>query len=411
MSHSKTHRLMALLMIVALLLNGGMAQADAVTEWNKTAGEIVVAARLGTPAANRALAIVQTAVYEATNTITKRHDADGAPLEAAPDASVEAAIAAANHAALAQLAPSQQASIDAAYHAALSKLADSPAKTAGIAAGDAAAAAIHARRADDGAATGEAYRPHTSPGVYVPTVTPVFSQWPQRKPWLMTSPAQFRPGPPPLLASELWARDYNEIKMLGGKSSTRRTDEQTEIARFWESTLPTVYHGLVRSVASVPGREVTQNARLFAVVTQAVDDAMIAIFDAKYHYHFWRPVTAIRNGDIDGNDATERDATWTPLIDTPMHPEYPCAHCIVASTVGTILKAEIGTGPTPTVTTTSDTAKGAARSWATIDDFVQEVANARIYDGVHYRTSTEVGTAMGKDVGTLAVAEYLRPPK
>jgi hypothetical protein len=388
-----------------------MAQADVVTDWNAKAGEIVVAAKLGTPPSNRVLAIVQTAVYEATNAITKRYDADGPPLEAAAGASVEAAIAAANHATLAQLVPSQQTSIEAAYKAALSTITDGPAKAAGIAAGEAAAAATMARRADDGAAKGEAYRPRTAPGVYVPTVIPVFSQWPQRKPWLMASPAQFRPGPPPTLTSELWARDYNEVKTLGGKSSTRRTAEQTEVARFWESTLPTIYHGVVRSVASVPGREVTQNARLFAAVTQAVDDAMIAVFDAKYHYNFWRPITAIRNGDIDGNDATERDPAWTPLIDTPMHPEYPCAHCIVASTVGTVLRAEIGTGSTPTLTTTSDTAMGAARSWTNIDDFIQEVANARIYDGVHYRNSTEVGTAMGKEVGALAVTKYLRPLK
>jgi hypothetical protein len=167
----------------------------------------------------------------------------------------------------------------------------------------------------------------------------------------------------------------------------------------------------VRSVASAPGREVTQNARLFAAVTQAVDDAMIAVFDAKYHYNFWRPITAIRNGDIDGNDATEREAAWVPFIDTPMHPEYPCAHCIVASTVGTVLRAEIGTGPIPTMTTTSDTAMGTARSWTNLDTFIQDVANARIYDGVHYRNSTEVGTAMGEDVGALAVAKYLRPLK
>jgi hypothetical protein len=228
---------------------------------------------------------------------------------------------------------------------------------------------------------------------------------------MMTSPDQFRPGPPPPLASEIWARDYNEIKAIGGRSSMRRTAEQTEIARFWESTSPTIYHGVVRSVAAVPGREVTQNARLFAAVTQAIDDAMIAIFDAKYHYSFWRPITAIRNGDIDGNDATERDPAWTPLIDTPMHPEYPCAHCIVASTVGTVLQAEIGAGPMPILTATSDTAKGAARSWTNIDDFVQEVANARIYDGVHFRKSTEVGTAMGKKTGALAVMKYLRPLK
>jgi hypothetical protein len=410
MNRTDTLRQMALLAFVVTLVVGRMARADVVTGWNAKAGEIVVAAKLGTPPSNRALAIVQTAVYEATNAITKRYDADGPSLEAAPGASVEAAIAAANHATLAQLVPSQQTSIDAAYKAALSAITDGPAKAAGIAAGEAAAAKTLARRADDGAAKGEAYRPHTTPGVYVPTVIPVFSQWPQRKPWLMTSPAQFRPGPPPKLTSERWARDYNEVKTLGAKSSTRRTAGQTEIARFWESTLPTIYHAVVRSVASVPGREVTQNARLFAAVTQAVDDAVIAVFDAKYHYNFWRPITAIRNGDIDGNDATERDATWVPLIDTPMHPEYPCAHCIVASAVGTVLQAEIGAGPTPTLAATSDTAMGGARSWTTIDDFIQEVANARIYDGVHYRNSTEVGTAMGKDVGALAVAKYLRPP-
>ena len=411
MIHSKARQQTALLFVMASTLVGQMAHADVVTDWNVTAGEIVVAAKLGTPPANRVLAIVQTAVYEATNAITKRYPESGPPLEAAPGASVDAAVAAANRATLAQLVPSQQMAIDAAYQAALAMLTDGPAKTAGIAAGEKAAAAILASRADDGYSTGETYRPHTTPGAYVPTVIPVYSQWPQRKPWLMTSPSQYRPGPPPTLASELWERDYNEIKAIGSKGSTRRTADQTAIARFWESTMPTIYHGVVRSVAAVPGREVTQNARLFAAVTQAMDDAVIAIFDAKYHYNFWRPITAIRNGDIDGNNATERDAAWVPYIDTPMHPEYPCAHCIVASTVGTVLQAEIGAGPTPVLTTTSDTAMGATRSWTKISDFIQEVANARIYDGVHYRTSTEVGTAMGNKTGALAVAKYLRPPR
>jgi hypothetical protein len=251
---------------------------------------------------------------------------------------------AANRATLVQLVPSQRAAIDTAYGAALATVADGPEKSAGIAVGEKAAMAILALRIDDGAATEEAYRPHTTAGVYVPTVIPVVPHWAQRKPWLMTSPAQFRPGPPPALTSEVWARDYNEIKELGGKNSTRRTAEQTESARFWEATLPTIYQGVVRSVATVPGREVTQNARLFMAVTQATDDdALIAVFDAKYHYNFWRPVTAIRNGDIDGNDATERDPSWTPFIGTPMHPEYPCAHCVVSAAVGTVLQAEIGT--------------------------------------------------------------------
>ncbi len=268
--------------------------------------------------------------------------------------------------------------------------------------------AVLASRADDHVNPVATYRPLTTAGVYVPTVVPIVMQWPQRKPWLMTNPAQFRPGPPPRLSSDAWARDYNEIKALGGKNSTQRTAEQTEIARFWEATLPPIYYGVVRSVTTVPGRDVTQNARLFAAVTQAMDDALIAVFDAKYHYNFWRPVTAICNGDIDANDATEQDLSWAPFIETPMHPEYPCAHCIVAGAVGTVLEAEIGAGSPPILTTTSPTAKNAARSWKKVDDFVQEVSLARIYDGVHYRSSTQVGTAMGKQVGALAVAKFVR---
>jgi hypothetical protein len=236
-------------------------------------------------------------------------------------------------------------------------------------------------------------------------------QWPARKPWILTTPDQFRPAPPPELKSDLWTRDYNEIKTVGSRINSTRTPEQTGIARFWEATAPTVYYPVVRSVANVPGRDVMQNARLFAVIAQAMDDALIAVFDAKYHYNLWRPITAIRNGDTDGNDATERDPFWMPFIETPMHPEYPCAHCIVAATIGAILRAEIGAGPTPTLSTTSPTAPGVVRRWTRIEDFVDEVANARIYDGVHYRNSTEVGSAMGTKIGELAAAKYLRSAK
>ena len=240
----------------------------------------------------------------------------------------------------------------------------------------------------------------------MPTVIPEVPQWQDRKPWLMTGPAQFRPGPPPELGSELWAHDYNEVKALGGKQSRQRTAEQTDIARFWEEVMPPIYDGIVRSVANAPGRDITRNARLFAAVTQASDDALIAVFIAKYHYGFWRPVTAIRNGDIDGNNATERDASWVPFIDTPMHPEYPCAHCITAGVVGTVLKAEIGNDQTPVLTTTSNAAGGVTRSRTNVDDFMQEVANARIYDGVHYRNSGRVGTGMGKQIARLAIDKY-----
>lgn len=399
-----------LLAAIASIAASPAARADEVTDWNTKAGEIISMTTTRPPIANRALAIVQTAVYAAVNAITRRYPDSGPGLEAPRDASVAAAIAAANHAALLGLAPAQRAAIDAAYQEALAKVADGPAKTAGIAVGENAAHAVLAAREHDGADAVEAYRPYTVAGVYVPTVIPANPQWPQRTPWLMASAAQFRPGPPPALDSATWARDFNEIKAIGGKNSTQRNAMQTATAKFWEATLPPIYYGVVRSVAAQPGREVTRNARLLAAIAQAMDDALIAVFDAKYHYNFWRPITAIRNADIDGNDATGRDPSWTSFIDTPMHPEYPCAHCIVSSAVGTVLKADIGDGPTPMLTTTSPTANGAARSWSTVDAFVDEVSEARICDGVHYRNSTEVGKAMGRQVGELAARKYLRAP-
>jgi hypothetical protein len=398
----------AWLVAIVSLLGGLQAWADAVTDWNVKAGEFVTEAKLTAPTATRVLAIMHTAVYGATNAITRRYTT-ALKLEAAPGASIDAAVAAASRASLLKLLPAQRTSIEAAYAAALGQVPDGPSKADGVALGERAAAATLALRAEDGTAAVETYRPFTTPGTYVPTVIPAVPHWPGRKPWLMATPDQVRPGPPPRLDSEVWTRDFVEVKELGRKDSTRRTAEQTAIARFWEATLPPIYHGVVRSVARGAGREVTQNARLFAAVTQATDDAFIAIFDAKYRFTFWRPITAIRNADLDGNDATERDPSWTPFIDTPMHPEYPCAHCIVASTVATVLRAELGSGPTPTLTTTSPTAAGASRSWTSLDDFVREVAEARIYDGVHYRHSTEVAVAMGQRIGALAVTKVLQP--
>jgi len=397
-----------LLGVVALALVGvRVAAADAIVDWNIKAGEIITAADLPPPPASRMMAIMHTAAYEAANAIARRYPAPLLKLDAAKGASVDAAIAAASYGTLKQLVPSQQPAIDAAYQEFLAKIPEGPAKVAGVEVGAAAAGQLLEQRANDGAMTQESYRPFTTAGVYVPTMLPAVSQWPGRQPcWNMTSAAQFRPGPPPALGSALWARDYNEIKAVGARQGSTRTAEQTAMARFWEATRPTIYHGVVRGVANMPGRDVLQNARLFAVATQAADDALIAVFDGKYHYAFWRPITAIRNGDIDGNDATERDPSWRPFIDTPMHPEYPCAHCIVAAAFGEVLRAEIGAGPVPPLTTTSPTADNVARSWATIDAFVQEVSNARIYDGVHFRNSTEVGVEMGQKIGALAVARH-----
>jgi hypothetical protein len=227
----------------------------------------------------------------------------------------------------------------------------------------------------------------------------------------MSGSAQFRPGPPPVLTSVAYARDYNEVRELGARTGSKRTAEQTEIGRFWEYSLPPIYYGVVRSVALQPGRDPLRNARLLAASAQALDDALIAVFDAKYHYNFWRPATAIRNGDIDGNDATTRDASWAPLIDAPMHPEYPSGHAILAGAVGTVLVAEIGNGPTPVLATTSPTAKGATRRWASVDDFVREVADSRVYAGIHFRSALDTGVAMGQKIGATAVTRLMQSPE
>ena len=383
--------------------------ADVVTDANARAAD--VASRLpSTPVAVRVMAIVQVSVFEAVNAVSGRYPPQRAKLAPAPNASVEAAVAAATRTALAKLMPAQQPAIDADYKALLGRVPDGSAKTAGIALGEQAATAIVALCADDGALAPDVYRPHAAPGVYVPTIGPAVPHWGARRPWVMPRADHFRPGPPPALTSAVWARDYNEIKAVGGKTSTQRTPEQTAMAKFWEATLPVVYWPVARAVAGAPGRDLTDNARLFALAGIAMDDALIAVFDAKYHYNFWRPVTAIRNGDLDGNDATERDGGWAPFIDTPMHPEYPCAHCIVSASLGAVVEGEIGSGPTPKLSSASSTAGGAVRTWATVGDFVKEVAEARIYDGVHYRNSTEVGTAMGRKIGELAVQSVPKVP-
>lgn len=400
----KHARQIAAACIAAAFAAAPQVRADAVTDWNTVAGNLLVQARIGTPPATRIMAIVQTAVHEAVDAAQAQQRGDAGALAA------EAAVAAANRATLARLLPQQEAAITAAYRAAVAKLGEGPVALAGIAAGEGAAARVLAWRAQDGADGADRYRPHAAPGAYVPTAGVAAPQWPQRKPWLMADAAQFRPGPPPALGSAEWARDYNEVKAFGAKASTRRSAEQTEAARFWEYSLPPIYHAVVRSVALAPGRTLAQNARLFAAASQAMDDGLIAVLEAKYHYGFWRPVTAIRNGDRDDNPATEMDAGWAPLIENPTHPEYPSAHSILAGALGTLLKAEVGQGRMPELATSSPTAQGATRRWNSVEAFMQEVADARVWEGIHYRTSTEVGLAMGRRIGALAATRVAQSP-
>jgi hypothetical protein len=196
---------------------------------------------------------------------------------------------------------------------------------------------------------------------------------------------------------------------MGSATSTTRTAEQTGVARFWASSLPDIYIGLVRSLATASGREITRNARLYAVAAAAINEAEIATLEAKYHYQFWRPITAIRNGDRDDNPKTERDPDWTPMTVTPMNPEYPCGNCVIATAVVAVIQAEAGRDPLSILKTVSNTAPGVIREWTSTEVLLQEVSTARIHAGVHFRTSTEVGNRMGQQIGALVASAYRLP--
>jgi hypothetical protein len=385
----------------ALLLVALGARADTVADWADKTPEIATEG----PNTIRTMALVQNAVYEAVNGITAHFPHDRVDVGPTEGASIDAAIAAASRAVLLHEAPALQARIEAVYAQVLGTIADDQARMLGVNIGGRAAADVLAKHTDDIGKI-EPYRPLTAPGVYVPTVFPLGYAVAQHRPWFLTSAAQFRPAPPTALKSALWARDYNEIKAIGSATSKVRTPEQTEIARFWATALPDVHMGVVHSVATAPGRDVTRNARLYAAVTAAMNDGEIAVFEAKYHYQFWRPITAIRNGDRDDNSATERDPEWVPMIVTPVQPEYPCAHCLIAAIIATLIRIENGHDPLPTLSTTSNTAPGVTRRWTRTEDLVQEVSNARIWDGVHYRNSAEVGQRMGEQVGRLVATAY-----
>src|SRR5262249_28982401 len=290
-------------------------------------------------------------------------------LPAAPATSKEAAAAAAAAAILVTIDPKTANDTKAVVVRYLASIADSESKSDGVKLGEAVAAKVLEARANDGAKAPDTYRPRTTPGVYVPTVPTAVPQWPGVKPFALTSASQFRPGPPIALASAEWAANYNEMKEFGGRVSTKRSVRQAEDAHFWLATDGRVFYPLVRQLAAAREMSLVDCARFFALASVARADSLIAVFDAKYHYEFWRPVTAIRNGDIDGNAATERDAAWQPIDATPMHPEYPCAHCIESASLAGVVQAVFGTADIPEVSMTSPTAPGVVHRWTSIRAF------------------------------------------
>jgi VCPO second helical-bundle domain len=376
--------------------------SDVVTDWGARAVAIGAEKQLPNARFTRGLAMVQVAMFEAVNAIDRRYKPYKLDLVAQKGASREAAAATAAHDVLVSLFPEEKAKLEPALEATLAAI-EGDAKTKGIELGRKAATGIIALRADDGSNIQESYRPFTKPGVYVHTALPIESTSGMIRPWTMEKGSQFRPQPPPALDSAVWTRDVGEIRELGSSNSKTRTQEQTQIGRFWFLTGPKAYTPLVQQVAEAKKMDLVDCARLYALVSMATSDAFIAVFDAKYAHNFWRPITAIRNADLTSNPATPREASWTPLGMTPPHPEYPCAHCIVAAAVAEVLKRVAGDDVGELTLTSADV----TRKWKRLEDYSNEVALARIYAGFHYRFSTETAKSMGRKIGEQVVTTQL----
>jgi hypothetical protein len=390
--------------LASIMAYTGACRADTITDWDTKATAVASSAALG----EREVTIVDLAMFDAVNSIERRYQPYLEQLPTTGPTSADAAAASAAATALAGVHPEAAASFKTALAEYLAQLDATPEALAnGVRLGEAAALKILEARANDGATGVDSYRPKTKPGQYVPTAVMVCSTWPTMRPFALASPSQFRPGPPLSLKSREWAVDYNEIKEFGSKTSARRSAKQTETARFWLMTGPQAYHPLARQMVAERQLNLVDSARFMALFAVTLTDAYIAVFDAKYHYEFWRPGTAIRNADLNNNPDTERDATWQPLDNTPMHPEYPCAHCIESGAARVALES-LGQ-PLPELSLTSATAPGVTHSWSNLDDFTTEVANARIWAGFHYRFSTRVGTALGRQVGEYVANTIMQP--
>jgi hypothetical protein len=354
------------------------------------------------------MATLDVAMFDAVDAVEPRYRPYAWSEQPVAGASAEAAAAGAAHAVLAALFPDHAESWDRLLATSLARVPAGEERDRGVALGERAAAAILALRADDGSKAVNTYRPVTAPGRYVPTALPVSTGWGGVKPWAMERCDQFHPAPPPAIGSPTWLRDYQEILAVGGRSSASRSASQTEAARFWVMAGPQALWPVIRSLLAAPGRSLIEDAHLLATAAIAIADAHVAVFEAKYAYLFWRPITSVRNGG-GLHQPTAEEAAWEPLLETPLHPEYPCAHCITSAALVAVLEAEFGTGPVPAITMTSSSAPGVTHRWTTIREYQDEVSSARVWGGIHYRNSTEVGVSMGRQVAALALARL--PPR
>jgi hypothetical protein len=406
------HRL-ALLAAAGSLFTASGAAADTVTDWVDYT-QLVTNAAAPPPDSprtgehDRAQVQAALAMFEALNAIDRRYESYLGMPPAEAGASQDAAAATACYQVLLSHFPGQKAGLDDSYNIAMMAVADASAREKGKAVGEAAAKLALAAGGFDPARTATPYRPRTAAGTWTATQLPVYQPYSFTfRPWILPSFDAVRPPPPPALTSERWARDFDEIKRLGGRTGSARTPEQTLMARYriTPNLAPTL-----RAIADSPGRSLVRNARMYAMIAMVADDVGTATGEAKLHYNFWRPITAIRNASDDGNGATVEDPAWEPLIATPNHPEYPCAHCSFSASMAVLLKSEVGDSPPGGVRVQSRSLPNSvAQVLPSFDDWVREVSISRTYGGVHYRFSNEAGEELGRKVAEMALAKVMRP--
>jgi hypothetical protein len=383
-----------------------------IADWDAVGTQAFGAAGLSPPDGHVIFAYVAIAVYDSVMAVKGGYEPFAVDVHAAPGTSAPAAVAAAAHTVLAHYLPAQAPTIlDPAYTTSLATIPDGQAKTDGVALGQGIANLLIAVRAGDGFRAPVTYTPPNPPipGVWLPTATtpPIGTSTGLMRPFSLESADQFRPNGPPALNTKRWARDYNEVKQIGSSASTTRTPEQTVAARFWAEAPVQQARGSFRKFVLDHQLGVADAARFMAMISVTYADALIACFDAKYHYAFWRPVTAIRAGDTDGNDATVGEPGWSPVLPaTPNHPDYPSAHSCITPAGGRVIANFLHTDSidltVPSLTGLGD------RHFADVKSLETEVVNARIWGGIHFRSAVEDGVAIGKKVAKQVLAHNFR---
>src|SRR5215470_5321385 len=392
-----------------------MAQGDTVLFWNVTATNVIRAAgptlgALAPTRGSRAMAMVHVAMADAMTSIHPVYKPYAIRLVGHGSADQIAAASAAAYGVLVRLFPSQQSSLDAALTQSLAQVPDGRKKDEGVAVGDQVAAQIVALRSNDGSDVMLTYTPPTGLGYWQPdprTGPSPFLSWRYVTPWTMQGADQFRPGPPPSIYGALFAQDLAELKDIGGVTSLLRTAEQTNIAQFVTDNPVFQYNRLARLVATVAPKSLESNARAFAILAMVLADEFISGYDAKFEYNFWRPWTAVQNAAAIGHPELQ-DSTWFSLIPTPPHPEYTANHAIQSAAVVEVLKYFYGED-VPPVTLTCEAASCPAGFTVTsghLDDFKTLFGLARIWGGIHYRNSINLGWNQGVQLAQNAIQNF-----